>query len=116
MASPPVSLINKHFIAADQKQCTSSHELELYAGLCCVVLSAARCHTTRPQMTEWLNTCCEVEHIEVWREVVSDVPSGQMVQVGFMKKLPTIPDDTGEKSHDLTISVQHHLTFVCFIR
>lgn len=42
------------------------------------------------------NTCGEVEHVEIWREVVSDVPSGQMVQVGLMKELPSIPDKKGE--------------------
>lgn len=46
-----------------------------------------------------VNTCSEVEHIEVWREVVSDVPSGQMVQVGLVKEFPTIP--AGEESHEL---------------
>lgn len=45
-----------------------------------------------------MNTCSEVEHVEVRGEVVSDVPSGQMVQVGLMKKLPTISVLT-EKSH-----------------
>ena len=42
------------------------------------------------------NTCGEVEHVEIWRKVVSDVPSGQMVQVGLMKELPSIPDKKGE--------------------
>lgn len=42
-------------------------------------------------MVGWINTCSKVEHVEVWREVVSDVPSGQMVQIGLIKKLPTIP-------------------------
>ncbi len=32
---------------------------------------------------------------------MSDVPSGQMVQVRLMKELPAIPDNTGEESHDL---------------
>lgn len=30
-------------------------------------------------MTGWVRTFSEVEHIEVWREVVSDIPSGKMV-------------------------------------
>ncbi len=55
-----------------------------------------------------MNTCGEVEHIEVWGEVVSDVPSGQVVQVGLMKELPTIPDNTGEESHDLSISIKSY--------
>lgn len=42
-------------------------------------------------MVGWINTCSKVEHVEVWGEVVSDVPSGQMVQIGLIKKLPTIP-------------------------
>lgn len=40
------------------------------------------------------NTCSEVEHVEVRGEVVSDVSSGQMVEVRFMEKHPTIPDQT----------------------
>lgn len=59
-------------------------------------------------MAGWVNTCGKVEHIEVWGEVVSDVPPGQMVQVGLMKELPTIPDNTGEESHDLSISIQSY--------
>lgn len=54
-----------------------------------------------------MSTCSEVEHVKIWREIVSDVPSGQMVQVGLMKELPTIPDDTREESHDLSISTQN---------
>lgn len=42
-----------------------------------------------------IHTFCEVEHVEVWGEVVSDIPSCQMVQVGLMKKLPAIPEETG---------------------
>lgn len=53
-----------------------------------------------------MNTCSEVEHVEVWREVVSDVSSDQMVQVGLMKELPAIPDKTGEESRDLSISIE----------
>lgn len=53
-----------------------------------------------------MNTFSEVEHIEVWGEVVSGIPSGQMVQVGLMKKLPAIPEETGGESHDLSISIQ----------
>lgn len=55
-----------------------------------------------------MNTCCEVEHIEVWREVVSDVPSGQVVQVGLMKELPAIPDNTGKEPQDLSTSIQSY--------
>ena len=54
------------------------------------------------------NTCSEVEHVEVRREVVSDVSPGQMVQVGLMKELPAIPDETGEESHDQSVSI-----FIC---
>ena len=52
-------------------------------------------------LIEWLEekyTCSKVEHVEVRREVVSDVPSGQMVQICLMKKLPTIPGFTAEGS------------------
>lgn len=40
-----------------------------------------------------LDTCTEVEHVEVRREVVSGVSSGEMVKIGVMEKLPTIPDE-----------------------
>lgn len=38
-----------------------------------------------------INTCTEVQQIEVWREVVSGVSSGEMIKIGLMEKLPTIP-------------------------
>lgn len=39
-----------------------------------------------------VDTCTEVQHVEVRREVVSGVSSGEMVKIGVMEKLPTIPD------------------------
>lgn len=39
-----------------------------------------------------MNTCTEVEHVEVRGEVVSGVSSGQMVKIGVMEKLPPIPN------------------------
>lgn len=39
-----------------------------------------------------MNTCAQVQHIEVGREVVSGISSGEMVQIGLMEKLPTIPN------------------------
>lgn len=53
-----------------------------------------------------MNTCGEVEHIEVWREVVSDVPSGQMVQVGLMKELPSIPDGSGKDYFSVFLQIR----------
>ena len=63
-----------------------------------------------------MNTCSEVEHVEVWREVVSDVSSGQVVQVGLMKELPAIPEETGEESHDQSISIQTYQKLVYLFR
>lgn len=40
-----------------------------------------------------MSTCSEVEHVKVRREVVSDVSSGHMVQVGLMEEVPSIPDN-----------------------
>lgn len=67
-------------------------------------------------MAEWVSTCSEVEHVKIWREIVSDVPSGQMVQVGLMKELPTIPDNTREESHDLSISIQNYSEVSAFLQ
>lgn len=46
-----------------------------------------------------MNTCAQVQHIEVGREVVSGVSSGQMVQIGLVEKLPTIPKQRKESQH-----------------
>lgn len=67
-------------------------------------------------MAEWVSTCSEVEHVKIWREIVSDVLSGQMVQVGLMKELPTIPDNTREESHDLSISIQNYSEVSAFLQ
>lgn len=40
-----------------------------------------------------INTCTEVQHVEVRRKVVSGVSSGEMVKIGLMEKLPTIPNE-----------------------
>lgn len=67
-------------------------------------------------MVRRMNTCSEVEHVEVWREVVFYVPPGQMVQVGLMKELPAIPDKTGEQSHGLSDSIQSYEKLLCFYK
>ena len=36
-------------------------------------------------------TCSKVQHVEIWGEVVADVSSGQVVQVGLKEEVPAIP-------------------------
>lgn len=45
------------------------------------------------------HTCREVEHVEIRREVVSDVSPGQVVKISLMKELPTIPENTEGEVH-----------------
>lgn len=44
-------------------------------------------------VTFGLNTCTEVQHVKVRREVVPGVSSGEMVKIGLMEKLPTVPNE-----------------------
>lgn len=47
---------------------------------------------------------------------MSDIPSGEMVQVGLMKKLPTIPEETGGKLGDFCICIQSNKKMVYLFR
>lgn len=51
---------------------------------------------TTEKSTFGLNTCTEVQHVEVRRKVVPDVSSGEMVKVSLVEKLPTVPKKGGE--------------------
>lgn len=43
-----------------------------------------------------LNTCSEVQHVEVGRKVVSGVSSGEMVKIGLLEKVPTVPEEESQ--------------------
>lgn len=53
-----------------------------------------------------IHTCSEVEHVEVWREVVSDVPSGQVIKVRLIEEHPPIPDKKPKKKKKI-YSIYH---------
>lgn len=40
-----------------------------------------------------MGTCSEVEHVKVRGEVVSDVSSGHMVEVGLVEELASVSDN-----------------------
>lgn len=62
-----------------------------------ILLRRVSCSTLKLLMIGIIHTCSEVEHVEVWREVVSDVPSGQVIKVRLIEEHPPIPDKKPKK-------------------
>lgn len=62
-----------------------------------VLSRGVSCSTLKLLMIGIIHTCSEVEHVEVWREVVSDVPSGQVIKVRLVEEHPPIPDKKPKK-------------------